>query len=46
MLDQIYKVVFPYRAEDKTGILEILEAGIYHGEITSEEYQRIKEMLK
>lgn len=45
MMDGLVKVIFPYNVDGKADILELLKAGIYHGEITGEEYQRVKEAL-
>lgn len=45
MMGRMFKAIFPYSTNGKVNTLELLKAGIYHGEITGEEYQRVKEML-
>lgn len=45
MMDAMFKMIFQYSTDSKVDTLELLKAGIYHGEITGEEYQRVKEAL-
>jgi len=45
MMAWMYKMIFRCSPDGKVDTMELLKAGIYHGEITSEEYQRVKEIL-
>lgn len=45
MMAWMYKAIFRYSPDDKVDTMELLKAGIYYGEITGEEYQRVKEIL-
>lgn len=45
MLIRMYKAIFQYRTDGEVDALELLKTGIYHGEITNEECQRVKEIL-
>lgn len=45
MIAWMYKAIFRYSPDDKVDTMELLKAGIYYGEITSEEYQWVKEIL-
>jgi len=45
MIGRMVKAIFQYSTDGKIDTLELLKAGIYHGEITGEEYQRVKEIL-
>lgn len=45
MMAWMYKAIFRYSPDDKVDRMELLKAGIYHGEITIEEYQWVEEIL-